>query len=127
MHFDKVYYYGKHDLKLKKYADNKQYKEYYDLFADLTDIMDASKPFPKYITISQRIFDTYPYFDKSHGLLSFLDISNSVKVEDHYENSNITPEDQLKRKTEEWSCLQLNRQNKNSNIQSSDASLKRFY
>lgn len=40
---------------------------------------------------------------------------------DYHKNNNITSEDSLKRETENWSCLQLNRRDKDSNIQLSDA------
>ena len=125
VHFDEAHRYDKKDLKPQDFADDEWHKEDDELFADPTDIIDASEPFSEFSTIPQRSSETNPYFDNSRNSSPLSDIPDSVGDEEHYEEDDATPEDQLRRETEEWSRLQLNRGDRDSGIQPSDATPKR--
>ena len=114
MYFDEVHYYDKKDLKSQKFGDDEWQKEDDELFADLTDIIDASEPTFKFNII---LCKTYPYFDKLYGSSSFSDISDLVRDEE-YNNKDNTISDN------EESYLKLNKGDKNSGIQSLDVTLK---
>ena len=125
MYFDQAYHYDKKNLKLADFADNKWHKKDDKLFADPTNIIDASKSFFKLSTIPQRSSETNPYFDNLYNSSLFSNIPDLVGDKEHYEEDDSTPEDQLRRETKEWSHLQLNRGDKDSGIQPSDAIPKR--
>lgn len=67
--------------------------------------MDANVLISKFSIISRKSFETYLSLDESCGLLPLSDISDHVKDKEHYEKDNVTSRDQLRRKTEEKSCL----------------------
>lgn len=77
-------------------TNNKWHKENNELFADLTDILNASKPISPFNTI-QKSYKTYVYFDESHLLSPLSNISNSVKDEKYPKKDNVTPEEQPKK------------------------------
>lgn len=56
-----------------------------------------------------------------------MDIPDSVEDKKHHEEVDITPEDQLRRETEEWSHFQLNRGDKELDIQSLNTIPKRSH
>ena len=88
--------------------------------------MDASKSVPEFNTISRKSNKTYPYLDESRGLSPLSNIPDPVGDKQHYEEDNATSEDiQLKKETKEESRLQLNRGDRDSDIQLSDATLKK--
>ncbi|MCJ1343422.1 hypothetical protein MMC31_001615, partial [Peltigera leucophlebia] len=96
------------------------HKEDDELFADHTDILDASESVPQ-LDIIRKSYVTYPYFDESYASSPLSDIPDSVRDEEHHEEDDVTPEEQLKRESEEWSRLQLNRRDRDLNIQPLDA------
>lgn len=124
MHFDEAHRYDKKDLKPQDFADNEWHKKDDELFADFTDILDASKPITELNSIPRKSFETYPYSEKSRASSPLLDIPDSVEDEGHKESNEI-PADQLRRETEEWSRLQLNKEDRDSSIQLSDVAPKR--
>lgn len=73
------------------------------------------------LNTTSRSYETLIYFDESCTLSSHFDIPNSVGDEKYRKEDDITFKNQLKRKTEEWLCLQLNKRNRNSGIQPLDA------
>lgn len=99
----------KKNLKSKEYVDD-QWQRYNDkLFANFTDIMDASKPISKSYTILHKILKTYIYSDKSHGLSPYLDLFDPVRDKKHKKKDNTTFEDKK-------FYLHLNRANKDFSI-----------
>ena len=114
--------YDKKDLKPQEFADDEWHREDDELFADP---MDASEPVPELNTIPQNNYGTHPYSDESRTSSLLSDIPYSVGDEEHPEENNDTPEDQLRRETEEWSRLQLNKGDRDLGIQPPDAASKR--
>ena len=121
VHFHEAHLYDKKDLKPQEFADDEWHKEDDELFADPTDIQDTSEPTPEWHTIPRKSSQTHPYSDESRGSSPLSDIPDSVGDEEHYEENDATPEDQLRKETEEWSRLQFNRGDRDSGIQLSDA------
>lgn len=127
MHFNKPYHYNKKNLKLQDFANDKRHKEDNKLFANLTDIINASKLFFEFNIISQKSSKANLYFDNLFNSLSLWDILNLVRDKEYYEKNDVILENQLRREIEEWTCLQFNTGNRNSDIQLSDATPKRSY
>ena len=117
MHFDEAHHYDKKDLKLQEFADDEWQKGDNELFADPTDILDASKPTPEFNTILNK---TYSYSDDLRGSSPLSDISDLAGDEEHdeeeYSSSSLEDEE---------SRLQFNRGDRDSSIQFSDATPKR--
>lgn len=76
MQFDETHYYDNKGLDSQHFANNEQYEENNELFADLTDIMNTSKSTPKFSIIFHKSFGTYLYFKKSCSLSFLSDISD---------------------------------------------------
>ena len=81
-----------------------------ELFADPTDILDASELTHDFNTIPRK---TYPYFDESHGSSPLSNIPDPVGDKKNDEENDAIFEN-------EGSHLQLNREDRVSSIQLSD-------
>ena len=114
MHFDEVHHYHKKDLKSQEFVDDEWQKEDNKLFADPTDVMDASEPTFKFNII---LCKTYPYSDELHGSSSLSDISDLVGDEEYNKENDAISDN-------EESYLQLNKGDKNSGIQFLDVTPK---
>ena len=125
VHFDEIHRYDKKNLKPQKFVNNEWHKEDDELFANPIDLLDASKPIPQLDTIFQKSYETHLYYNELQLSSPLSDISDSVGDKKHYKENDITPEDQLRRETEEWLCLQFNRRDRDLNIQPPDAAPKR--
>ena len=117
-HFDEAHLYDRKDLKPQEFADDEWHKKDDELFADPTDILDASEPTPEWHTIPRKSSQTYPYSDESRSSSPLSDIPDPVGDQEHEEEDGATSED-------EESRLQLNRGDRDSGIQPSDATPKR--
>ncbi len=124
LHFDEAYRYDKKDLKPQDFTDDEWHKEDDELFADPTDIVDADEPILELNSIPHKELETNPYSEESCTSSPLSDIPDSVGDEEE-KNNNDTPDDQLRRKIEERSHLQLNRRDRDSSIQLSDIVPKR--
>lgn len=102
VHFDEAHCYDRKDLIPEDFADDEWHEIDNELFADPSDILDANT-------------------DADDESTSELPITIPVSVGD----TEPTPEDQLRRETEAWSCLQLNRGNGDLSIQPQDVAPKR--
>ena len=101
-------------MKYQKFADDKWQKENDELFTDLMNILDVSKPTPEFNTILHKI---YPYFDESRDSSPLLDILDPVGYKGYDEEDDATSEN-------EESHLQMNSGGKDSNIQLLDTTPK---
>lgn len=104
MYSDKTHHYNRKDLKPEEFTDNEWHNKDDELFANSTDILYASKPISEWNNISSKSFKTYLYSNELCGSSPLLDISNLVRDEKDDEDNE--------------SCLQLNREDKDSGIQS---------
>lgn len=128
MYFDKAYRYNRKYLKPGEFADDAQHIEDDKLFADLTDILDASKSVSEFNTIPCKSNKTYPYPNKSCGLSPLTDILDLVGDKKHYEEDNAFSENiQLRKETKKESNLQFNKRDRDSDIQTSDVTSKKSH
>ena len=86
-------------MKPQEFTDDEWQKEDNELFTDLTEILDASKPTPEFNTISCK---TYPYSDESRDSSPVWNIPDLVENEKYDEENDTISEN-------EESHLQLNR------------------
>ncbi len=91
VHCDKAHHYDRMDLQPQNFADNEWHKEDDELFANPTDILDASEPIPQLDT-TQKIYETYPYSDEFCISSLLSDIPDLVGGEKHHNEDNVTPE-----------------------------------
>lgn len=78
-------------------------------------------------TIIYKSSEIYFYSNKLYNLLPLSDILNLVRDKKYYKNNDITFEYQLRKEIKEWLHLQLNKRDRNLDIQSSNIILKGFY
>lgn len=83
MYFDKVYFCNKKNLKPKKFANDKLYKEDDEFFADTINILDFNKPILELNIILCKSSEIYPTSNELYSLLSLLNISDLVKNKEY--------------------------------------------
>ncbi len=79
LHFDEAHRYYEKDPKAQDVADEEWYKKDDELFADLTDILDADEPIFELNSIPHKGFETNPYREESRASSTLSDISDSVR------------------------------------------------
>ncbi len=84
MYFDETHCYDRKYLKPEEFAVDKWHEEDDKLFADFTNIVDASESAPEFNTIPCKSNKIYFYSDKSCGLSWLSDISDRVGDRRHY-------------------------------------------
>ena len=115
-HFDKAHCYYKGELKSQNFADNEWSKDDDELFADLTDIIDANEPILELNSISDKAFEKNLYYEESRLSSLLSDIPDLLGHEEE-EIKNVMVNDHPRWETEEKSYLELSRRDKNSSIQ----------
>lgn len=113
VHYDEVYLYDRKDYKTQEFVNDEWHKEDNELFIDLTDIINASKPFSEFNTIPHKSSKNYLYFDESQSCDStpFSDIVDLIGDKKHHDEGDTNCEN-------EESCLYLNRRDRSSYIPS---------
>ena len=99
----------------QEFADDRWQKEDNELFADPTDMLDTSESTPEFNTIPGK---TYPYFDELYDSSPLSNIADPLGDKKYDEENDATSEN-------EESHLQLNRRNRDSDIQPLDTTPKR--
>ncbi len=115
-HFDEAHCYYKGELKSQNFADNEWSKDDDELFADLTDIIDANEPILELNSISDKAFEKNLYYEESRLSSLLSDIPDLLGHEEE-EIKNVMVNDHPRWETEEKSYLELSRRDKNSSIQ----------
>ena len=91
VYFDEIYRYNRKDLKPQDFADDEWHKKDDELFADPTDSFAISKPISQLDT-TQKIYETYPYFDEFRTSSPFSDIPDLMGDKKHHDKDDVTPE-----------------------------------
>ena len=116
VYFDEAHHYNKKNLKSQEFANDEWQKEDDELFVDPTDILDTSEPTPEFNTIPCK---TYPYSNESCDSSPLSDIPDLVGDKEYDEEKNA-----FSSLENEKSRLQLNRGDRDSNIQLSETTPK---
>ena len=114
MYFDETYRYDKKNLNSQKFADEERQKENDEPFVDPINILNASKPTPKFNTI---LYKVYLYSNESRNSSPLSDIPDWIGDKEDNKEDNTTSKN-------EESYLQLNKGDRDSGIQLSDATRK---
>lgn len=97
-------------------------------FANPTNILAISELILEFNIIFHKNNKIYFYLNELRNLLTLSNISDPMENKKFYKKEDAISKDiKLREETEEELCLQLNRKDKNSDIQPLDAIFKRLY